>query len=345
MNLKILHITDFHYRHSSRLFYSTARKISNGFIKNNYYVSEISERDVFTRNIFGFSKLDNVIIKNVLNLKPDLIVIGHCSKINYKTFEEIKMINKNIKIIQWYVDSLTKVGPDYNHNLKTFYKYFKFLDHSFISTDVKTIQINKHDKKKVSYFPNPSDEAVDNLKIDKILNPIYDLFFAMSHGQHRGVLKKYYKDNREDFINLLIPKISNVVCDFYGYQNTNPIWGDNYFTRLAQSKMALNLSRGKTVKYYSSDRISSLIPNGITTFVDIKTNFNNFFNDNEIVFYKNHNDLAESIIYLKKNDKKRREIGRNGRIKYNKYFNNKLVTNYMVEKALNLKFSKNYQWI
>ena len=60
MNLKILHITDFHYRHNSRLFYSTARKISNGFIKNNYYVNEISERDVFNKNILGFSKLDKV---------------------------------------------------------------------------------------------------------------------------------------------------------------------------------------------------------------------------------------------------------------------------------------------
>jgi hypothetical protein len=345
MNLKILHITDFHYRHNSRLFYSTARKISNGFIKNNYYVNEISERDVFNKNILGFSKLDKVIISNVLNLNPDLIVIGHCSKINYKTFEEIKKINKNIKIIQWYVDSLTKVGPDYNHNLKTFNKYFEFVDHSFVSTDVQTIQINKQDKKKVSYFPNPSDESIDNLKIDKILNPLYDLFFAMSHGQHRGVLKKYYKDNREDFINQLISKIPNVVCDFYGFNNINPVWGDNYFTRLAQSKMALNLSRGKAVKYYSSDRISSLMPNGITTFIDIKTNFNNFFNDNEIVFYKNYNDLAESINYLKKNDKKRREIGHNGRIKYHKYFNNKLVTNFMVERALNLKFSKNYLWI
>jgi spore maturation protein CgeB len=109
--------------------------------------------------------------------------------------------------------------------------------------------------------------------------------------------------------------------------------------------MALNLSRGKTVKYYSSDRISSLIPNGITTFIDIKTSLNNFFNDNEVVFYKNINDLAESINYLKINDKKRREIGRNGRIKYQKYFNNQLVTNFIVEKTFNLKFSKNYQWI
>ncbi len=44
-NLKILHITDFHLRHNSRLYYSTARKLNNGFIRNNFYVNELSERD------------------------------------------------------------------------------------------------------------------------------------------------------------------------------------------------------------------------------------------------------------------------------------------------------------
>jgi hypothetical protein len=62
--MKILHVTDFHYRHNSRLFYSTARKLNNGFIKNNNYVSEISERDTFNKNLFDqylvfFSKYHN----------------------------------------------------------------------------------------------------------------------------------------------------------------------------------------------------------------------------------------------------------------------------------------------
>ena len=35
--------------------------------------------------------------------------------------------------------------------------------------------------------------------------------------------------------------------------------------------MALNLSRGKPIKYTSSNRIASLIGNGIYTFIDKKT--------------------------------------------------------------------------
>ena len=36
--------------------------------------------------------------------------------------------------------------------------------------------------------------------------------------------------------------------------------------------MALNLSRGKPMKYYSSNRIASLVANGIMTFIDKRTN-------------------------------------------------------------------------
>jgi hypothetical protein len=344
MSIKILHISDFHYRHNSRLFYSTGKKLNNGFIKNNFFCNEISERESY-RNFFGVTNLNNTILKNFYNLNPDLIVLGHCSKINIKTLLEIKKINKKVKIIQWFVDSLTTFGPDFERNKKTFLKYVEFIDYSFITTSVDSINLKKKYKTKISFIPNPCDISIDNLKIDQKKNPIFDLFFAMSHGQHRGVLKKYYIDSRENFIKKIVMKNQNILFDFYGINNVNPIWGGVFFERLAQSKMALNLSRGIPVKYYSSDRISSLLSNGITTFIDRKTKLNDFFSDNEIIFYNNVNDLSESLNYLKKNDKKRREIGKNGRLKYHKIFNNKIITKYMIEKVFELNFSSNYVWL
>jgi hypothetical protein len=108
--------------------------------------------------------------------------------------------------------------------------------------------------------------------------------------------------------------------------------------------MALNLSRGLPFKWYSSDRIASLIPNGITTFVDRATKLDDFFSDNEVVFYKNLNDLSNLIIDLKNNDNKRRKIGKNGRIKYNIFFNSTKVAKFIFEKSLNLKLSEKYFW-
>ena len=38
------------------------------------------------------------------------------------------------------------------------------------------------------------------------------------------------------------------------------------------AKMGLNLSRGDAIKYYSSDRITQIIGNGLVCLIDEKTN-------------------------------------------------------------------------
>ena len=71
-----------------------------------------------------------------------------------------------------------------------------------------------------------------------------------------------------------------------------PVWGDDFLNKLSNSNMALNLSRGKPVKYYSSDRIAQLMGNGLLTYIHSDTKFN-FFTNNEMIFYKNILDLSE----------------------------------------------------
>ena len=43
--------------------------------------------------------------------------------------------------------------------------------------------------------------------------------------------------------------------------------------------MGLNLSRGKPIRYYSSDRIAQLVGNGLLTFIDEKTFLSDFFSN------------------------------------------------------------------
>ena len=70
------------------------------------------------------------------------------------------------------------------------------------------------------------------------------MFIALSHGQHRATLKRFYKDEREEFILNLKNKLPDIIFDTYGIDKTQPVWGVKYYKRLSQSKMALNLSRG-----------------------------------------------------------------------------------------------------
>ena len=47
--------------------------------------------------------------------------------------------------------------------------------------------------------------------------------------------------------------------------------------------------------------------NGLLTFIDEKVQMDHFFNKNEIIFYKNINDLADKIRFYANNDKLRKK--------------------------------------
>ena len=167
----------------------------------------------------------------------------------------------------------------------------------------------------------------------------------MSHGVHRGTLKRGKFDKRELFINNLIKKTPNIKFDLYGMNGNQPLWADNYIRAISQSKMGLNLSQGTPIKYYSSDRLTQLMGNGLLTFVDKKTLLNNFFTNDEVIFYKTINDLSEKIIKYSNDDKGRIKIARKGRLKYMKYFNSTIVADYIINNTLNKNYKKNkYLW-
>ena len=190
-------------------------------------------------------------------------------------------------------------------------------------------------------MPNPADDSFEILK-NYETNPHNDLFFAMSHGVHRGTLKTGKDDDREKLLRKLIINNKEIKFDFYGFEKKQPIWGDDFINTLSNSKMGLNLSRGKPIKYYSSDRLAQLMGNGLLTFIDERTCYSDFFTNKEIVTYKNYNDLVEKILRYKKNDKERKLIAKNGKLKYLKYFNSTVIAEYIINKTYGLK--KKYYW-
>ena len=120
-------------------------------------------------------------------------------------------------------------------------------------------------------------------------------------------------------------KTENVKFDIFGFNKIQPIWADQYFKTISNSKMGLNLSRGTPIKYYSSDRITQIVGNGLVTLIDEKTFYSDFFDNTEMVFYKNVSDLSEKIEKISADEKTRKSIGKKGTTKYMKYFNSTLV--------------------
>ena len=64
---------------------------------------------------------------------------------------------------------------------------------------------------------------------------------------------------------------------------------------------------------------------------------NDFFNNNEIIFYNSINDLSEKIKFYKKNEKPRIKIAKQGKEKYFKLFNELKITKFIIDKSLGNK--------
>merc|ERR1711966_358928 len=273
----------------------TGRRINNGFIRQGHSVLGFSDRDIQKyyksfSDIKGAKTLNDKLKKTCYNYKPDLIILGHADLISADQIAELREDYPNTRFGQWFLDPLNKNGPDYERNKSRILDKINVVDATFLTTspDVLNFLSNKN-----SFFiPNPSDKAFETLNnFNNSCN--VDVFFALSHGVHRGVLKSGKTDDRITFLKNLINITPDIKFDIYGIDKVQPIWADHYFKTIMNAKMGLNLSRGEAIKYYSSDRITQIIGNGLVCLIDEKTQYSNFFKNDEMIFYKNLNDLSE----------------------------------------------------
>jgi len=310
-------------------------------IKLDHKILTLSDRDLLTNykslaDITGSKKLNFTFIENVKNFRPDLILLGHADSIKTASLELIKNEYPNIKIAQWFLD---RMDTKWKNNKLRFLDKIKYMDYSFCTTDPKVLNLEKY---KISFIPNPVDSSIDDLKVYENKYAEFDLFFAMSHGVHRGVLKKGKFDERENLINYLIKKNPSLKFNIFGMNNIQPIWGEDFKNQLYNSKIALNLSQGKPLRYYSSDRIAQLMGNGIATLIDKKTKLNKLFSNEGAIFYNSNYDLNKKINLMLKNPKLRNKLAKKGREIYHKKFNSSVVADFMICKIFNI--NKKFNW-
>jgi len=340
--IKIINLYNQGQKLNHRLYnISLGKKFTNGFIRNGHDVLEISDRD-FIKNNKTFNLLKNsrgnfqkYLIDTCKNYNPNLLFFGHSKNIDLDTIHELKNLNKNLIISQWNEDPVMPSLSYSKKNISNISTYAAFVDHNFITTDPSVLK-KRINSDNFHFFFVPVDRNIECFDVFK-MNPKKDLFYAMSHGVNRAVLKEGVEDNRVEFLDKLLKKISKIKYDFYGFANKQPIWGDDFNNALINSKMALNLSRGKPTKYYSSNRIASVVGNGLLTFIDKKVQMSDFFNNKEMIFYDNINDLSDKIRFYSTNDKLRKKLAENGKKKYFKLFNETRVTKYIIDTSLGKK--------
>ncbi len=339
---KILHISNFGDKNNHRLFnLSIAKKISNGLIRNGHDVINFDYRS-HNSGLFDTNSLDNKILSIVGNYKPDLILFGHNNCLKRKSIEFIKD-NFLTKFALWYEDHVIKGDPSYKKNLELIELNNDLIDQYFITTSPEIIK-TKIKKIKLNYLPIPVDPNIENGNFYENKKE-KDIFFAISHGVNYGKLKKNTSDDRSHFVNDLINYADErIEFNLLGFNKEEPKWNYEFNNELMLSKTALNLSRGGPNKYASSNRIASLMGNGVLPFIHEKVYYQDFFDNDEIITYKNHKDLINKLLLIKDNPREIKKRSIKSKKSYFNFFQNNIVADFIIHKIFKTDKKFNYVW-
>ena len=239
--------------------------------------------------------------------------------------------------------SCNEGDPNYKNNIYLIEKNNDLIDKYFITTSPDIIKSRKN-REKIKFLPIPVDPNIENEKFYEATKS-KDLFFGLSHGVNYGKLKNKFIDDRTEFINNLIKKGDNKFnYNFFGVFNEEPRWNYEFNKELKISKTALNLSRGGPSKYCSSNRIASLMGNGILPFIDEKIQYQDFFNNDEIITYKNLDDLLIKLEKIISNKKELFRRSKNAKKSYFSYFENTIVAESIITSIFDTPNKYKYIW-
>lgn len=334
--LRILLVDNLMIRRYGNLRMGPGRKLMCGAIRNDWRLCEFSDRDMARLLApVGIRALGGVITNRKLlltagNFRPDVVLLGHCDYIKNETLLAIRRALPGVKIAHFNVDPIWQESTR-----RQISDRMESCDGLFVTTAGEDLRSWCNGRNVVAYMPNPSDPSMEHGDNSAKTDFVRDLFYAAN--PRKG-------DPRLDLLGALRPKIDGRLrADFFGI-DTPSIWGAQYETVLATSKMSLNLNRKEGDKWYSSDRIAHLMGYGILTFQSAKNQMQRFFSDDETVYFDGPDDLAEKIMWYNAHDDARVRVARAGRARYHALFNGARVLKFMVETLCGVDYSEPYEW-
>ena len=334
---RILFVGNFLVRHWGNGRTGIDMRLAAGAIRNDWQVLTFSERDItrflaplgFMRGI-GARMMNTRLVKTARSWKPDLVFISHCDYVTNETLDAIHAAVPGVRIVHINCDPVAT-----EHCCAQIRRRMRSCDAIFVTTAGEKLREWATGRNVVGFFPNPSDasfETEDNSRKDAFA---HDLFFA-----GRPALA----DARRELLDALLPKLApSVRLGLFGMGRPLVV-GRAYEEAIAASKMGLSINRFEDWKWYASDRITHLMANGVLTFQYDGNQMQDFFSENETVYFHAADDLADKIGYFNSHDAARRSVAAAGRAAYRRLFDARRVLKYMVETALGEEHSEPYEW-
>ena len=331
---RIIHVSNFNLLRLKGCFINgMPTKISNGFIRNGYFVMNYPDRDLCRMfgyghmNFLGKCRLNKHLIEYCRTIKPEGLIIGHADAVNLDTLLEIKNMLPELRVLQWSCDWIVPGAA--KRNIAALKKYSPAVDVMMITTgDKKLLSQFVTGKNRVAYLPNIADKSIEDGQAFTLENPPFDIMLAASTGLRQFAGKD---EQIEDIVDESSRKVPGLKWKLAGIKNNPGLNGYEYIDALKQSAMGLNLSRLNDIYHYSSDRLAHIMANGGLAFIDRRTGFDDMFDESEAAFYFSREEFFDKLDFFKRNPRQRMENARRGYEKIHREFNEKVIANYMAD--------------
>lgn len=335
--LKILHVANFSLAKYGASYYSTDRKLSNGLIRNGHLVYDFSYRDVaraehpFRTTKLGGARLANEkLLAALQNLRPDLLLLGHSELISAETLATARRLLPGLAIALWYVDPLYQEDA-----IRHVVARAACIDVIFATTGGALLQKLQGTRNRVAFFPNPVDPAIEASRNFAVPRLPVDLLFCGRPASD---------SSRQETLAGIKTRLATLRFEVWGMAGNPLLLGAAYYEKLAETAMALNLSRRDDVFLYSSDRIAQLTGCGILTFTPNVPGFKALYSGDEIVYFESPGDLIDKVAFFHAHPEARAAMARRGWEKAHGSFDCRRVTRFMLETILQEPYSEPYEW-
>lgn len=335
--LKILVVAHMYGTDFGANYYMIMPRLLHGFVRNGHAVQVFNDRDVarlstvFRSRKFGAARMNKRLLETCENYRPDMVLLGHCEMVWNATIERIRARLPGTKIIYRNVDPLHD-----EPNRRRIERRAGVVDGIFLTTAGEESRRFARGRTFVAFMPNPVDPAIDTGSSFAASDQDHDLFF--------GIGSVYENDPRLAIATRLRQALPAFAFDFRGMFGRPSVRGAAYLDLLANARMGLSFSRVNDRYLYASDRMAQYMGNGLLTFVDRRTGFDEIFGEDEVAFYDGFEELVEKLTYYRNNDDKRKRVARSGWEKSQSIFNCRHVARYLVEQSLQDALSPGYSW-
>ncbi len=339
--MRILLVDNLLIRRYGNLRMGPGRALACGAIRGNHRLCEFSDRDLarymgYGIRALGVKRVNEALLKTARNFRPEAILIGHCDFIRNETLEAIRRVLPGVRIAHFNVDPMCDAHPQ-----EQMRERMESCDALFATTaGAEYLQPFTTGRNVVAYMPNPSDPALETLDNSKQAADTFacDLFYA---GQARE------GDPRLELLSRLRQSLegSPLRFDLVGMFGRKPVVGGAaYDNLLASAKMGLNISRYFGMKWYSSDRIAHLMGSGILTALYDGDQMQDFFTQEEALWFHDVPDLVERLLWFQAHDEARQAVAAAGRARYHALFSGERTLRFMLETLFEKSFSEPYEW-